>query len=105
MRYTAPTDPPGRPEPAARPAPFPSFAMKKSRSHFPSVPALAYEGPDTTNPLAFRHYNPDELVDGRPLSTHLRFSIAYWHAPRPPFSPRRARPAPRRGLVPAIRTP
>ena len=65
--------------------------MKKSRAHFPSIPALAYEGPDTTNPLAFRHYNPDEVVDGRPLSAHLRFSIAYWHAFRgvgaDPFGP------------------
>jgi xylose isomerase len=65
--------------------------MKKSRSHFPSIPALAYEGPDTTNPLAFRHYNPDEVFDGRPLSAHLRFSIAYWHAFRgvgaDPFGP------------------
>lgn len=56
-----------------------------------SVPAVPYEGPGSTNPLAFRHYNPDELVDGRPLSEHLRFSIAYWHAFRgvgaDPFGP------------------
>jgi xylose isomerase len=82
-RHAVPT---GRP-----PAPHFPVAMKKSRSHFPSIPALAYEGPDTTNPLAFRHYNPDEVFDGRPLSAHLRFSIAYWHAFRgvgaDPFGP------------------
>ncbi len=54
--------------------------MKKSRAHFPSIPAIAYEGPGSANPLAFHHYNPDEIIDGRPLAAHLRFSIAYWHS-------------------------
>jgi xylose isomerase len=62
----------------------------KTRSLIP-VPKIAFEGPGTANPLAFRHYNPDEVVDGRPLSEHLRFSVAYWHAFRgtggDPFGP------------------
>ena len=37
------------------------------------------DAPRSANPLAFHHYNPDELVDGKPLSAHLRFSIVYWH--------------------------
>jgi xylose isomerase len=65
--------------------------MKKARSHFPSVPTIAFEGPKSTNPLAFRHYQPDELIDGRTMSAHLRFSIAYWHSFRgtgaDPFGP------------------
>src|SRR5262249_3148506 len=36
-------------------------------------------GPDSKNPLAFRHYNPDELVDGKTMKEHLRFSVTYWH--------------------------
>ncbi len=40
---------------------------------------IKYEGPDSTNPLAFRHYNPDEVVLGKRLEDHLRFAIAYWH--------------------------
>jgi xylose isomerase len=32
-------------------------------AYFPDVPAIKYEGPDSTNPLAFRHYNADEVVD------------------------------------------
>jgi xylose isomerase len=67
------------------------FRMKKSRAYFPRIKTIAYEGPQTGNPLAFRHYDPDELVDGQPLSAHLRFSIAYWHAFRgtgaDPFGP------------------
>jgi xylose isomerase len=62
--------------------------MKKS--HF-SVPPIRYEGAGSKNPLAFKHYNPAELVDGKSLKDHLRFSIAYWHAFRgtggDPFGP------------------
>jgi xylose isomerase len=54
--------------------------MKKSNSHFPEIGTIAYEGPGSDNPLAFRHYNPDEIIDGRTMAAHLRFSIAYWHS-------------------------
>ena len=46
---------------------------------FPDVPKIQYEGPDSRNPLAFRHYNPDEVVEGKPMRDHLRFAVAYWH--------------------------
>ena len=63
----------------------------KPRAHFPRIKTIAYEGPKSANPLAFRHYNPDEVVDGKPVSAHLRFSIAYWHSFRgvgsDPFGP------------------
>jgi xylose isomerase len=54
--------------------------MKKTRAHFPAIKTIAYEGPKSTNPLAFRHYNPDEVIEGRTMAAHLRFSIAYWHS-------------------------
>ena len=41
---------------------------------------IKYEGPDSTNPLAFRHYNPDEIVMGKRMEDHLRFAVAYWHS-------------------------
>lgn len=47
---------------------------------FKGIDKVKYEGPDSTNPLAFRHYNPDEVVLGKPLKDHLRFAIAYWHS-------------------------
>ena len=31
------------------------------------------------NPLEFKHYNPDEVVDGKTMKEHLRFSVVYWH--------------------------
>ena len=47
--------------------------------YFPQVGRIAYEGPKSKNPLAFKHYNPDEIVEGRMLREHLRFSVCYWH--------------------------
>jgi len=49
---------------------------------FPEVSKIRYEGPDSRNPLAFRHYNPDELVEGKPMKEHFRFSVAFWHTMR-----------------------
>ena len=65
--------------------------MKTSPAHFPKIKTIAYEGPGAAHALAFRHYNPDEIVDGKSLSEHMRFSIAYWHSFRgtgsDPFGP------------------
>jgi xylose isomerase len=58
---------------------------------FPNVQKIAFEGPDSKNPLAFRHYDENEVVDGKKMKDHLRFSVAYWHTMRgtgaDPFGP------------------
>ena len=46
---------------------------------FPNVPKVKYEGPDSRNPLAFKHYNPGEKVLGKTMAEHLRFAVCYWH--------------------------
>lgn len=60
-------------------------------SFFPEVSKIKYEGPQSTNPLAFRHYNPDEKVEGKSMRDHFRFAVAYWHTMRgtggDPFGP------------------
>jgi xylose isomerase len=60
-------------------------------SHFPKIKVIRFEGPQSTNPLAFRYYNPDERIEGRTLKQAMRFSIAYWHSFRgvgaDPFGP------------------
>jgi xylose isomerase len=60
-------------------------------SAFPNVSKIQYEGPDSTNPLAFRCYRESELVEGKSMKDHLRFSVAYWHTFRgtgtDPFGP------------------
>ncbi len=47
---------------------------------FKGIPAITYEGPDSDNDFAFRHYNADEIVMGKPMKDHLRFACAYWHS-------------------------
>ncbi|MGU3401151.1 xylose isomerase [Brucellaceae bacterium D45D] len=46
---------------------------------FGDIEKVRYEGEDSDNPLAFRHYNPDEIVLGKRMEDHLRFAVAYWH--------------------------
>ncbi len=58
---------------------------------FPGIGNIPYEGPDSRNPLAFKHYQADRKVLGKTMRDHLRFSVAYWHAFRgtgaDPFGP------------------
>lgn len=58
---------------------------------FPDIHPIKYAGPDSKDPLAFRVYNPDERVEGKPMKDHLRFAVAYWHTFRgtgsDPFGP------------------
>ncbi len=46
---------------------------------FPEITKIEYEGPETDNPLAFRWYNPHEMIEGKSMQDHLRFSVVYWH--------------------------
>ncbi len=48
-------------------------------SSFESQAPIPYEGPESKNPLAFRWYNPDEVIEGKTMRDHLRFSVVYWH--------------------------
>lgn len=48
--------------------------------YFPEIKKpIAYEGPDSKNPLAFKHYNPKAKVLGKSMADHLRFAVCYWH--------------------------
>jgi xylose isomerase len=47
--------------------------------YFPKVKPIKYEGPDSKNPLAFKHYNPNEKVLGKTMADHFRFAVCYWH--------------------------
>jgi len=46
---------------------------------FESIPYVRYEGRDSKNPMAFRYYDPNEIVNGKPMREHLKFAMAYWH--------------------------
>ena len=44
------------------------------------IPSIKFEGAKSKNPFAFKFYNPEEMVLGKPMKDHLKFSMAYWHA-------------------------
>jgi xylose isomerase len=47
---------------------------------FAGIGKVEYEGPGSKDPLAFKHYNAEEQVEGKAMRDHLRFSVAYWHS-------------------------
>lgn len=51
-----------------------------STGFFNTTTPVRYEGPESRNPLAYRFYNPDEIVMGKRMEDHLRFAVAYWHS-------------------------
>ena len=51
-----------------------------THAFFEGFSPIKYEGSNSTNPMAFRHYDPDEVVLGKRLEDHLRFAVAYWHS-------------------------
>jgi len=48
--------------------------------YFGAIDKIPHEGPDSRNPLAFRYYDPDEIVLGKRMEDHLRFAVCYWHS-------------------------
>ncbi|MEW6355817.1 MAG: xylose isomerase [Planctomycetota bacterium] len=47
--------------------------------YFPHLNKIKYEGPDSKDPMAFKHYNADEKIAGMKMRDHFRFSVAFWH--------------------------
>jgi xylose isomerase len=53
---------------------------KGKKEAYPGIGKIEYEGKNSKNPLAFRWYNPEEVVSGKKMKDHLRFAVAYWHS-------------------------
>ena len=49
------------------------------KEYFPSIERIEFEGRDSDNPLAFKFYNSEKIVSGKPMREHLKFAVAYWH--------------------------
>jgi len=49
-------------------------------SYFDGIAPVTFAGTDSTSDLAFRHYNPDEMLMGKRMEDHLRFACAWWHS-------------------------
>lgn len=50
-----------------------------SREYFKGIGKIAYEGPESKNPFAFKWYDENRIVAGKPMREHLRFAVAWWH--------------------------
>lgn len=51
-----------------------------NKTYFPFIDQVKYEGRGSKNPLAFKWYNPDQVVAGKTMKEHFRFALAYWHS-------------------------
>ncbi|MDA9849446.1 xylose isomerase [Flavobacteriaceae bacterium] len=47
--------------------------------YYKGIGQIKYEGKESDNPLAFKYYNPSQLVAGKTMSEHFKFAVAYWH--------------------------
>lgn len=48
-------------------------------SYFADIEPIRFEGPDSTNPLAFKFYDKTRMVMGKTMEDHLRLAVCYWH--------------------------
>ncbi|MGB5244820.1 MAG: xylose isomerase [Lutimonas sp.] len=49
------------------------------KEYFKGIGAIKYEGKESDNPLAFKFYNPEQIVAGKTMKEHFKFAVAYWH--------------------------
>jgi xylose isomerase len=48
--------------------------------YFRGIGSIPFEGKESDNPLAYKYYNPEHLIAGKPMKMHFRFAVAYWHS-------------------------
>ena len=51
-----------------------------NKEYFPGIGKVKYEGRESKNPLAFKWYNAEQMINGKSMKDHLRFATAYWHS-------------------------
>ena len=55
------------------------MALIGDKEYFKGIGEIKFEGKASDNPLAFKYYNPDQIVAGKTMRQHFKFAIAYWH--------------------------
>ncbi|WP_166922023.1 xylose isomerase [Flavobacterium poyangense] len=50
------------------------------KEYYKGIGQIKYEGKDSDNPLAFRYYNPEQIVAGKTMREHFKFAVSYWHS-------------------------
>lgn len=54
--------------------------LKAEKEYFEGIDQIQFEGDGSDNPLAFRWYNPNQVVRGKTMAEHFKFACAYWHS-------------------------
>ena len=49
------------------------------KEFFSGIGKIRYEGRESKNPLAFKFYDPDRVINGKTMKEIFRFAMAYWH--------------------------
>ena len=49
------------------------------KEYFPGIGKIKFEGTDSYNPLAYRYYDAERVVLGKPMKEWLKFAMAWWH--------------------------
>lgn len=49
------------------------------KEYFPMVGKIKFEGTESYNPLAYRYYDAERVVLGKPMKEWLKFAMAWWH--------------------------
>ena len=55
------------------------MSSPSSKEYFKAIDPIKFEGKESDNPLAFKYYNPSQIVAGKTMREHFKFAIAYWH--------------------------
>lgn len=55
------------------------MALIGSKEFFKGIGDIKFEGRESDNPLAFKYYNPEQLVAGKTMREHFKYAVAYWH--------------------------
>jgi len=49
------------------------------KEFFPGIGKIKFEGVNSKNPLSFRYYDPEKVVNGKKMKDWFKFSMAWWH--------------------------
>ncbi len=55
------------------------MALIGDKEYFKGIGEIKFEGKDSDNPLAYKFYNPEQLVGAKTMREHFKFAMAYWH--------------------------
>ncbi|MDR0895098.1 MAG: xylose isomerase, partial [Prevotellaceae bacterium] len=50
-----------------------------TKEYFPEIGKIKFEGKESKNPLAFRYYDAEKIIMGKPMKEWLKFAMAWWH--------------------------